>query len=237
MLSGLSHDPLHRDILTTLQLGATIVVPDPADLESPRNLAAWMNKQEISVANLTPAMAQLLTEASEYQHSVSSLRVSCRRCVDTTRCGEVTKAGSVRDVRKSIWSDRNSFCTESFCNSDQSETAAANGSIPIEKEVLPLGKGIKDVQLLLLNASNGMGGIGEVGEICFRSPHLTKGYLGDDALTRERFVINPFTNASGDRLYRTGDLGRYLPDGNVEFLGRLRSSGEDSRLSYRVGRD
>src|SRR6185295_15074430 len=36
----------------------------------------------------------------------------------------------------------------------------------------------------------------------------------------ERFILNPFTNASGDRLYRTGDLGRYLPDGNVEHLGR-----------------
>jgi acyl carrier protein len=100
-------------------------------------------------------------------------------------------------------------------------TASDDESLPLEKEVLPLGKGIKDVQLLLLNAGNGMCGIGEVGEICFRSPHLTLGYLRDDALTQERFVMNPFTNASGDQLYRTGDLGRYLPDGNVEFLGRL----------------
>ena len=73
-----------------------------------------------------------------------------------------------------------------------------------------MGKGIKDVQLLVLNGSRELCGIGEAGEIHFRSPHLAKGYLGDETLTHERFILNPFTNASGDRLYRTGDLGRYL---------------------------
>jgi thioesterase domain-containing protein/acyl carrier protein len=90
-----------------------------------------------------------------------------------------------------------------------------------EREVLPLGTGIKDVQLLVLNAARQLCGIGEAGEIHFRSPHLAKGYLGDETLTNERFILNPFTNASGDRLYRTGDLGRYLLDGNVEHLGRV----------------
>jgi len=75
--------------------------------------------------------------------------------------------------------------------------------------------------LLVLNGSRELCGIGEAGEIHFRSPHLAKGYLGDETLTHERFILNPFTNASGDRLYRTGDLGRYLPDGNVEHPGRV----------------
>jgi thioesterase domain-containing protein/acyl carrier protein len=100
---------------------------------------------------------------------------------------------------------------ESSCEANQ----------PIAKEVLPLGKGIKDVQLLVLNGSRQLCGVGEAGEIFFRSPHLAKGYLGDETLTRERFILNPFTNADSDRLYRTGDLGRYLPDGNVEHLGRV----------------
>src|SRR5205807_5325125 len=63
-------------------------------------------------------------------------------------------------------------------------------------------------------------GIGEIGEIYFRTPHLAKGYLADEKLTRERFIANPFTNGPADRLYRTGDLGRYLPDGTVEYAGR-----------------
>jgi acyl carrier protein len=76
------------------------------------------------------------------------------------------------------------------------------------------------VQVLVLNASRQLAGIGEVGEIYMRSPHLARGYIGDETLTRERFLRNPFTMLAGDRLYRTGDLGRYRPDGNVEFFGR-----------------
>ncbi len=79
------------------------------------------------------------------------------------------------------------------------------------KEVLPLGRGIPDVQLLVLNPAGVLAGIGELGEVSVRSPHIALGYLGDPQLTAERFVA--------DR-YRTGDLGRYLPDGEVAFAGR-----------------
>jgi acyl carrier protein len=85
---------------------------------------------------------------------------------------------------------------------------------------LPLGRGIKDVQLLVLGGAQKLAGVGEVGELYVRSPHLARGYIGDPALTEERFVTNPLTGNPADRLYRTGDLGRYLPDGNAEPLGR-----------------
>jgi acyl-CoA synthetase (AMP-forming)/AMP-acid ligase II/acyl carrier protein len=87
-------------------------------------------------------------------------------------------------------------------------------------EVIPIGRGIQDVQLLVLNSSRQLAGIGQVGEIYIRTPYLARGYLGDDALTEQRFIINPFTAQAGDRLYQTGDLARYLPNGEVQFLGR-----------------
>jgi acyl carrier protein len=71
-----------------------------------------------------------------------------------------------------------------------------------------------------LNRSQRLAGIGERGEICFRSPHLARGYLADEELTQARFITNPFTQASGDRIYCTGDLGRYRPDGTIDYLGR-----------------
>jgi non-ribosomal peptide synthetase component F len=64
-------------------------------------------------------------------------------------------------------------------------------------------------------------GIGELGEICVRTPYLAAGYLGEPDLTRRRFVVNPFGDEPGDRLYRTGDAGRHLPDGTIAFCGRL----------------
>jgi acyl carrier protein len=90
----------------------------------------------------------------------------------------------------------------------------------VVRQILPLGRGMRDVQLLVVNAAGPLCGIGEMGEIWVRSPHLAHGYLGDAALTAERFRTNPFTGRAGDRIYRTGDLGRYLPDGEVAFAGR-----------------
>ena len=90
---------------------------------------------------------------------------------------------------------------------------AASASRPLEKEILPLGRGIQEVQLLLLNSAQQLSGIGEVGEIYFRSPHLAKGYFGDPLLTKERFLLNPFTKATGDPLI--SNLRRYK---GVTFL-------------------
>ena len=218
LLSGLAHDPLHRDVFTPLQLGGTICIPDPACLEAPDRLRAWMRRQQITIANLTPAMAQLLCEqfgADNDDTPVVSLRYSFL-------VGDVL---TQRDVARLRQLAPSITCVNLFGATETQRAvgyyvAADHKGPKSARQVLPLGKGITDVQLLVLDQAEKVCGIGELGEIYFRSRHLAKGYLGDDALTRERFIANPFTTDERDRLYRTGDLGRYLPDGNVEHAGR-----------------
>jgi len=226
MLSGLAHDPLHRDIFTPLQLGGSICIPEPSDLEAPQRLRAWMKRQQITVANLTPAMSQLLseTESTAATEQIESLRYSFL-------VGDVLTKRDVARLKKiapGITCVNLYGATETqravgyFVVPHQNEPLSENERLlATDKEVLPLGKGIKDVQLLVLNQARQLCGIGEAGEIHFRSPHLAGGYVGDVTLTRERFIVNPFTQSKSDRLYRTGDLGRYLTDGNVEHLGRV----------------
>lgn len=215
MLSGLAHDPLHRDIFTPLQLGGTICIPDMDDLEAPARLRAWASRQKLTVANLTPAMSQLLTDG-DFDEQIPSLRYSFL-------VGDVLTKRDVARLRKLA---PRITCVNLY---GSTETQRAVGHYiagveadapPASKEILPLGKGIRDVQLLVLNDQQQQCGVGELGEIYFRSPYLARGYLGDQQLTAERFVRNPFRSDDGDRLYRTGDLGRYLPDGNVEHMGR-----------------
>ncbi len=82
------------------------------------------------------------------------------------------------------------------------------------KDIIPAGKGMKDVQLLILSNDMKQAGIGEMGEIYSRSPHMAAGYLGLEDATKLKFLQNPFNEKNpNDRLYRTGDLGRYMPDG------------------------
>jgi len=215
MFSGLAHDPLHRDIFTPLQLGGRLFIPDASLLQTPDRLRAWMRNHQITIANLTPAMAQLLCEQAGAEH-IDSLRYSFF-------VGDVLTqrdVGRLKQLAPAI------TCINLY---GATETQRAVGYfVPSEvsdhgltKSVLPLGTGIKDVQLLVLNQQQALCGVGELGEICFRSPHVAQGYLDDEALTAARFIGNPFTNDPSDRLYRTGDLGRYLPDGNVEHAGRV----------------
>nr|AIA83522.1 AMP-binding [uncultured bacterium] len=63
--------------------------------------------------------------------------------------------------------------------------------------------------------------IGETGEIFIKTPFTTKGYYNNEALTSSTFVQNPLVDDCRDIVYKTGDVGRYLPDGNIEVLGRL----------------
>ncbi|QKS46079.1 amino acid adenylation domain-containing protein [Paenibacillus cellulosilyticus] len=83
---------------------------------------------------------------------------------------------------------------------------------------IPIGQPIGNSTAYIMNGSI-LSGIGLPGELCVGGDGVAKGYLNRDELTREKFIENPYV--PGERIYRTGDLARWLPDGNIEFLGRM----------------
>ncbi len=83
----------------------------------------------------------------------------------------------------------------------------------------PIGLPIANTQVYILDSYLQLLPIGVYGEIYIGGLSLARGYLNRPDLTSERFIANPFV--ANERLYKTGDLGRYLPDGNIDFLGRI----------------
>ncbi len=92
-------------------------------------------------------------------------------------------------------------------------------------EKVPIGRPIHNTRLYVIRDGRQVA-IGEAGELCIAGIGLARGYLNDQALTDEKFVDNP--GNPGERIYRTGDVARWLPDGNIEYLGR-----EDHQVKIR----
>ncbi|WP_312580197.1 amino acid adenylation domain-containing protein, partial [Clostridium sp.] len=88
-----------------------------------------------------------------------------------------------------------------------------------EEMNVPIGKPIDNIKTYIVDKNNKLLSIGIPGELCISGCGLARGYLNKPELTAEKFIANPFE--VGAKMYKTGDLARWLPDGNIEFLGRI----------------
>ncbi|EIN08908.1 alpha-aminoadipate reductase Lys1p [Punctularia strigosozonata HHB-11173 SS5] len=244
MLSGIAHDPIQRDMFTPLFFGAELHVPTADDIGTPGRLAEWMADSGVTVTHLTPAMGQLLS-AQATRQIPSLLNAFFVGDVLTKRdCLRLQAlAANVRIVNM-YGTTETQRAVSYFAIPSVAEDATF---LATQKDVMPAGEGMVDVQLLVVNRTdrNVLCAVGEVGEIYVRSGGLAEGY-SDPQATAEKFVGNWFADGAPppedtishppgggepgpeakywkgvrDRMYRSGDLGRYLPDGIVECTGR-----------------
>ncbi|MBA4538759.1 amino acid adenylation domain-containing protein, partial [Bacillus aquiflavi] len=101
------------------------------------------------------------------------------------------------------------------------ENTVATTSFLVDRKShhIPIGKPLYNTNIYIVNKNSHICPIGVIGELCVSGEGLARGYLNNPTLTAEKFVENPFV--SGEKMYRTGDLARWMPDGNIEFLGRV----------------
>lgn len=241
MLSGIAHDPIQRDMFTPIFLGAQLLIPTADDIGTPGKLAEWFATYGATVTHLTPAMGQLLSaqataEINDLHHAFFVGDILTKR--DCLR---------LQTLAKNVFIVNMYGTTETQRAVSYFEVASRTHDptfLESQKDIMPAGKGMKNVQLLVVNRNDRSQtcGVGEVGEIYVRAAGLSEGYRGLPELNAEKFVRNWYIDESKwtdldnamdqgqpwrqfwlgprDRLYRTGDLGRYLPDGNTECCGR-----------------
>jgi amino acid adenylation domain-containing protein len=130
--------------------------------------------------------------------------------------GEPLKANLVREIYQ-----RNSATKVYDLYGPSEDTTYSTCALRAPTGPQTIGKPISNTQVYALDQQMQPVPVGVPGELYIGGAGLARGYLYSAELTAEKFIPNPFSNEPGARLYRTGDLGRYLADGNIEFLGRI----------------
>lgn len=194
MLSGIAHDPIQRDIFTPLYLGAQILVPAKSDIQHER-LAEWMREYKATVTHLTPAMGQILVGGAsavfgDLHHAFFVGDILIKRDVRLLQnlapnCRTVNMFGTTETQRAVSY----------FEIPSRAEDA---GYLEKLGDVIPAGRGMKDVQLLVVDRESlaakkpRLCNVGESGEIYVRAGGLADGYLGSEELNSQKFIPNFF---------------------------------------------
>jgi amino acid adenylation domain-containing protein len=200
--SSPSYDASLFEIIMAFGSGATLYLPNRDILLSGEALVRFLRDENVTVVTLTPTVLA----AMPYEQ-LPSLQV-------LTVAGEACPAELVAQ-----WASGRQFFN---LYGPTEATIWTTGMECVDgTQKPPIGRPIPNTQVYILDHHLQPVPVGVPGELHIGGVGLARGYLNQPALTAEKFIPNPFSPEQGARLYRTGDLARYLPDGNIEFLGRV----------------
>ena len=234
-VTSISFDISVLELLWTLTRGFQVVIrrerrsarppgePDGASTESARalrpgessandedfSIAAQIIKHRASHLQCTPSMAKIL---SVEMGSVNSLSSLCKIMIG----GEAFPIGLAEALKPLAAAQ-----IHNMYGPTETTVWSATYLLRGEERSIPIGRPIANTQLYILDREMHIVPIGVPGELYIGGKGVVRGYLNLSELTAERFIPDQFGSEPGARLYRTGDTARYLPDGNVEFLGRV----------------
>lgn len=205
-LAGTAFDASVWEVWPYLALGASIYLIKPEILLSPEKLRDWVVDKQITITFVPTPIAEKLLSV-QWSKDVA-LRIML---TGGDKLHQYPSASIPFKVVNNYGPTENTVVTTSglvVCDS-------------IDNTLPHIGRPIDNTQVYILDRYLQPVPIGVPGELHIAGVGLAKGYLNRPDLTQEKFIPNPFSNEPGSRLYKTGDLARYLPDGNIEFLGRI----------------
>jgi thioesterase domain-containing protein/acyl carrier protein len=175
-------------------------------------LVKLIAEQKITVIALVPSMLRVLLEEKDVESCNCLRHVSCG--------GEPLPVELIERffARLNLDGVLHNVYGPTEASIDATFWTCKHGS---DRAIAPIGCPITNTQIYILDSNLQAVAVGEPGELHIGGIGLARGYLNRPDLTAEKFIPNPFSREPGARLYKTGDLARYLPDGNIEFLGRI----------------
>ncbi len=200
--------------------GATVSLLQPGGEKNPETLLRTVAEHQVTVMHFVPSMLHLFMDYVELfpEYAEHSGRRSSLRYVFVS--GE---ALAVQHVQR-FYGQLGSSGSTQLVNLYGPTEAAIDVSCFVceagtDYAAIPIGRPIDNIRLYVVDEERRLLPVGLTGELCIAGAGLARGYINRPELTAERFVNNPF--APGTRMYRTGDLAKWLPDGTIEYRGRM----------------
>ncbi|MGF9929695.1 amino acid adenylation domain-containing protein, partial [Paenibacillus ehimensis] len=213
-LASFSFDVFVGDIARTLYNGGTMVICPKDDRIDPARLHYWISKEKITIFESTPALiVPFMDYVAEHGLDMSSMEL----LITSSDSCSVTDYRVLQERFGSQFRIINAYgVTEAAIDSSLYDEPL--DKLP-EAGNVPIGKAALNAKFYIVDAHLNPVPVGVLGELCIGGIGVARGYLNRPELTEEKFVDSPFV--PGERLYRTGDLARWMPDGNVDFIGRI----------------
>lgn len=205
VVMALSFDGAVMEMLLPLSAGARLVLFDHHTVNDPRRLAQALDETGVTVMLSTPSAWRSLLESGW----------AGRRRLKALSGGEALApetAAALVERTAEVWN---------LYGPTETTVLSTLWRVQPESERILIGRPIANTQVYVLDHHRQPVPAGVSGEIYIGGSGLAAGYLNRPELTAQSFVPNPFRKDAGGRLYRTGDLGRFLPTGELEYLGRL----------------
>lgn len=188
----------------------------PGGERIPSLITDAVKKYNVTVLHFVPSMLTVFLEHLENKGDSEITKLKSLKYLFTS--GETLTSSHVKKFNKII-NEKTGAKLVNLYGPTEATVDATYFTCPSDSDIdkVPIGKPIDNNKIFIVS-ENKILPVGETGEICITGTGLARGYINNEELTAERFVDCSFI--PGKRMYRTGDLGRWLPDGNIEFLGR-----------------
>lgn len=198
------------EIFWPLMFGTSLVLARPGGQKDSAYLAKLIADEKITTLHFVPSMLQLFVEEPKLKHCHHLRRVICS--------GEALPADLVKRFFHRSNAELHNLYGPTEAAIDVTFWKCQKDS---PYETVPIGRPIDNTQIYILDTNLQPVPVGVLGEICIGGVGVARGYLNRPELTSEKFIYDSFSSQPDARLYRTGDIGRYLPDGNIVFMGRI----------------
>ncbi len=208
--TSIGFDVSCQEIFSTLLAGGTLFLINRDLRDHIQKLFSYINTNGIEVLFLPPSYFSLICNEYEYINNFP----------DTVK--HIITAGEqllINSPMKEVLGQRGIYLHNHYGPTEThvvtTYTMYPRSDMPYHA---PIGKPISNTKIYILNKQKSLLPVGIAGELYISGDSVGRGYINSTELTNERFIPDPFEN--GKRIYMTGDLAKWLPDGNIEFLGR-----------------